>query len=182
MNRASRWVGGTHMLKTKNDLSEATRQDLAEVLQNSLSEGLDLMLQSKQAHWNVKGPHFISLHELFDQVNKDARKQTDLLAERIAQLGGLVEGSAASIAQNSDLPEYPPHIASGAEHVDALSTALAAFGKHLNQSIKRASELGDEVTADILIEVARGTDKNLWFVEAHQQLVKGAARKLAKVA
>lgn len=157
------------MYKTKNDLAESTRTQLVELCNARLADAIDLQTQCKQAHWNVKGPDFIALHELFDKVNEDVEEYVDLIAERAVQLGGVAHGTARSIAKRSSLPEYAAKGGNGPEHVDALSSALAAFGKLARQAIDRSSELTDADTADVFTEISRGTDKWLWFVEAHLQ-------------
>jgi starvation-inducible DNA-binding protein len=128
-----------------------------------------LQTQTKQAHWNVKGPTFIALHELFDKVNEDVEDYVDTIAERAVQLGGVAEGTARMIAKRSTLGEYAPKGSGGADHVQALSSALAAFAKLVRKAIDQSNELGDADTADAFTEISRGTDKWLWFVEAHLQ-------------
>jgi len=155
--------------KTKNDLSEATRLKVIELLNARLADCKDLETQTKQAHWNVKGPHFIGLHLLFDNIYDAVRNYVDEIAERAVQLGGVAEGTARVVAKRSSLPEYPLHVADGHSHVDALSSALAAFAKSARQAIDQSNELGDLDTADLFTEVSRGVDKWLWFVEAHLQ-------------
>jgi starvation-inducible DNA-binding protein len=157
------------MFKTKNDLPKATRVKVIELLNARLADCIDLQTQTKQAHWNVKGPNFIGLHELFDKVNEAVEDYVDEIAERAIQLGGVVEGTARAAAKRTTLPEYPLNIADGMSHVDALSTALAAFGTEARKAIEQADELGDKDTADLFTEVSRGIDKWLWFVEAHSQ-------------
>ena len=157
------------MYKTKNDLPEQARAQLIELCNARLADAIDLQTQCKQAHWNVKGPDFISLHELFDEINEDVEEYVDLIAERAVQLGGTAEGTARSVAKRSTLPEYAAKAATGAAHVDALSSALAAFGKLARQAIDKSSEFKDADTADVFTEISRGTDNWLWFVEAHLQ-------------
>jgi starvation-inducible DNA-binding protein len=157
------------MFKTKNDLSEGTRVKAIELLNARLADCKDLQTQAKQAHWNVKGPNFISLHLLFDKINDDVENYVDEIAERAVQLGGVAEGTARMVAKRSSLAEYPANAADGHSHVDALSSALATFGKAARKAIDQANEFGDLDTADLFTEVSRGTDKWLWFVEAHLQ-------------
>jgi starvation-inducible DNA-binding protein len=157
------------MFKTKNDLSEATRSKAIELLNARLADCIDLQTQTKQAHWNVKGPNFIGLHELFDKINEEVEDYVDEIAERAVQLGGVAEGTARMAAKKSSLSEYPGNIADGRSHVEALSNALAAFGKSARKAIGDANEFGDLDTADLFTEVSRGIDKWLWFVEAHLQ-------------
>jgi starvation-inducible DNA-binding protein len=157
------------MFKTKNDLSEATRKQAIELLNARLADCKDLQTQTKQAHWNVKGPNFIALHELFDKINEEVDEYVDEIAERAVQLGGVAEGTARMVAKRSSLPEYPANTVEGRAHVEALSSALAAFGKAARKAIVQANEFGDLDTADLFTEVSRGIDKWLWFVEAHLQ-------------
>lgn len=158
----------TKMFTTKNDIPKDTRIKLIGILNERLADAIDLQTQMKQAHWNVKGPDFISLHELFDKINEDVEEYVDTIAERVTQLGGVAEGTARMAAEHSTLKEYP-QIVAGLSHVDAVSTALADFGKEIRESIDEADDLEDKDTADIFTEISRGTDKWLWFVEAHMQ-------------
>ncbi|MGO9597504.1 MAG: DNA starvation/stationary phase protection protein Dps [Isosphaeraceae bacterium] len=157
------------MFKTKNDLSEATRVKAIELLNARLADCIDLQTQTKQAHWNVKGPNFIALHELFDKINEEVEDYVDDIAERAVQLGGVAEGTARMAAKRSSLAEYPASALDGRSHVEALSSALAAFGKSARKAIEEANDLADLDTADLFTEISRGIDKWLWFVEAHLQ-------------
>jgi starvation-inducible DNA-binding protein len=167
--RSHRESGRTQLFPTKNDLPAETRARVAGLLNQRLADCIDLQTQCKQAHWNVKGPQFIALHKLFDDINEEVEEYVDLLAERVVQLGGVAEGTARIVAQRSTITDYPLDIVGGQEHVDALSSALAAFGTASRKGIDQTQELGDADTADILTEISRGIDKWLWFVEAHMQ-------------
>ena len=157
------------LYKSRIELPLDTRAEAAQLLNQRLADCIDLQTQCKQAHWNVKGPQFIGLHELFDQVNAAVREYIDLIAERVVQLGGIAEGTARIVAQHSTLAEYPTDISSGEEHVVALSDALAHFGGEVRKGIDEMERLEDTASADLLTEVTRGIDKWLWFVEAHVQ-------------
>ena len=172
-SRTQRESSSARLFPTKNDLPAETRAKVAELLNLRLADCIDLQTQCKQAHWNVKGPQFIGLHKLFDDINEDVEEYVDLLAERVVQLGGVAEGTARTVAQRTTIPEYPLNIASGQDHVDALSTALAAFGGCARQGIEDTEELKDADSMDILTEISRGVDKWLWFVEAHLQGPQG---------
>jgi starvation-inducible DNA-binding protein len=152
-------------------LPEKERIQVITLLQRRLIDSIDLTLQAKQAHWNVKGPSFIALHELFDKVSEAAEGYVDMLAERIVQLGGIALGSMESVCKKSSLPVYSVTISSGKEHVAALSHALASYGESVRNSIDEANAMRDADTADLLTEISRGNDKYLWFVEAHDQAV-----------
>lgn len=157
------------MFPTKNTLAESVRASSITLLNGLLADAIDLQTQCKQAHWSVKGPSFIALHELFDRVNEGVEEYVDLIAERAVQLGGVVEGTARSVAARSRLPEYAAKGCEGRAHAEALSNALAAFGARARSGIDQATSQGDPATADVLTEVVRGVDQWLWFVEAHLQ-------------
>lgn len=154
---------------TKIDIEKETREKVIGILNQRLADASDLKSQAKQAHWNVKGMNFIALHELFDQVSSELDPHVDDIAERITTLGGVALGTVRVAAQNSSLAEYPLEIADGAAHVDALSNALADFGKKVRADIDTTDELGDKDTADLFTGISRSIDKLLWFVEAHLQ-------------
>ena len=155
--------------ETKNDIGKETREKVIGLLNQSLADALDLKSQAKQAHWNVKGPSFIALHELFDQVATEMDTHVDDLAERVTALGGVAMGTVRLAAERSSLSEYPHEISDGAAHVDALSTAMSEFGRKVRSNIDATDELGDKDTADIYTGISRAVDKLLWFVEAHNQ-------------
>jgi starvation-inducible DNA-binding protein len=99
--------------------------------------------------------------------NAGARAPGQLLAERVTALGGIAEGTLEAAAGHSALPSYPVEIVPEREHVDALSTALAVFGKAAREAIEEAARFGDADTADVFTEISRETDKQLWLVESH---------------
>jgi len=166
----------------KNDaLPEEQQAKLIEILNRRLADAIDLQLQSRQAYWNVKGPHFMALRELFDKVAEGVEEYANLIAERIVQLGGRAEGTARAVAGRSALDGYRlasaggnGHIAalstsSGNGHIAALVTTLTDFGRHTRYASAQASELHDADTAAIFTEIGRGIDTWLWFVETSQQ-------------
>ena len=157
------------MYKTKIDLSEKTRRNVIVILNDRLSDAIDLQSQVKQAHWNVKGPHFIALHELFDKISDAMLEQIDEIAERITSLGGTAEGTVAVAARRSKLKNYPLSITSGRDHLLYLSTQLSVYGKSVRGAIEASAGLADAGTADVFTQLSREIDKYLWFLEAHLQ-------------
>lgn len=158
------------MFKSRNPLSEEKREQVVEMLNARLADSIDLHYQAKQAHWNVKGDDFYQLHLLFDKIAEDTDEYVDLIAERIAQMGGVANGTVRDAAKNSSLAEYPHDIYDGDSHVEALANALATFAAQLNRNAEDTAELNDMGTNDMLVEIMRGVDKYLWFVEAHNQV------------
>ncbi|HEV7447429.1 MAG TPA: DNA starvation/stationary phase protection protein Dps, partial [Steroidobacteraceae bacterium] len=91
----------------------------------------------------------------------------DTLAERITALGGTAYGTLAAVSQATSLKPYPTDIAEGAQHVDALSTAVADFGAKVRKAIDDSARAGDADTSDLFTGISREIDKDLWFLEAH---------------
>jgi starvation-inducible DNA-binding protein len=157
------------MFETSNDLSKTTRQSAIEMLNEHLADAIDLQLQAKQAHWNIKGPNFVGLHELFDRIAAQASEYADLIAERAVALGGTARGTLQAVSGRSQLREYPLDVSDWRAHVRAMQDALATFGRGVRHAIEDATALNDADTADLFTEVSRGADKSLWMVEAHVQ-------------
>jgi starvation-inducible DNA-binding protein len=155
------------MFDTKNDLPAGKRSKAVTVLNARLADAIDLSLQTKHAHWNVKGPNFIALHELFDKLAESVENQVDEIAERVTALGGTAHGTVAAVARATTLKPYPQEISEGLAHVEALSGALAAFGARVRAAIATTDKLGDADSADLFTGISRESDKYLWFLEAH---------------
>ena len=154
---------------TRNDIPAKQRAKVCDLLNARLADAVNLASQVKQAHWNVKGPNFIALHELFDKIHGGVEEQVDALAERVTALGGTAVGTVAAVAKASSLGAYPLTITSGTEHLLALAKVLAAYGAGLRQAIATSQKADDDVTADLFTGMAGDADKSLWLVEAHLQ-------------
>jgi len=154
---------------TRNDLAPTLRAGVVAELAPRLAEAIDLALQAKQAHWNVRGANFAGLHALFDTLAGEAHGHADELAERIVQLGGAAEGTLAAVAGRSKLPPYPLALFREEDHVNALADACARFGRGARAGIDACTRLGDADSADLLTGISRATDKILWMLEAHAQ-------------
>jgi starvation-inducible DNA-binding protein len=159
--------GEFHMYDTRNDLAPNVRGRMVELLNGRLADAIDLGAQAKHAHWNVKGPNFIALHELFDKLAEHVEDHIDTLAERITALGGTAHGTIATVARTTSLKPYPDDIAAGARHLEALSSAVADFGAKVRKAIDESARAGDADTSDLFTGVSRELDKDLWFLEAH---------------
>jgi starvation-inducible DNA-binding protein len=161
--------GQTLRFRTRNDLSQETRAGSVELLNARLADCFDLYSQTKQAHWNVKGRNFISLHELFDDIATSLSAFADEIAERAVALGGYATGTVRMASSTSQLPEYPTNIVDSFDHLEAMIERLAIFGRAVRESIERCDELDDDDTQDMLTDISRVLDKHLWFLEAHTQ-------------
>ena len=155
--------------QTRIDLPAKSREKLIALLNQHVADTFDLYGQCKQAHWNVKGPQFYQLHELFDALAAEVLAHVDAIAERATALGGTALGTVRMAASASRLEEYPTAAVESMAHVEALAERFAALGAHTRAAIDEAEKLGDADTADLFTEVSRALDKNLWFPEAHVQ-------------
>ena len=155
------------MYHTSNTLSENIRSKSAELLNRHLAAAIDLHAQVKQAHWNVRGPAFIAIHELFDKVADVVEDYSDTIAERAAALGGTAEGTIQVAIKRSILEQYKLGVAGEQAHITAVTASLAAFGDSARKAIDEAAAFGDQDTSDVFTEVSRGIDKQLWLVESH---------------
>jgi starvation-inducible DNA-binding protein len=157
------------MFDTRNDIAADKRQKLVEMLNRQLAATFDLYTQTKQAHWNVKGTNFFQLHELFDKLASDILQYVDMIAERATALGGYAMGTARMAAEHSSLPEFPRDAVNERQHLEAMIERWARYAADVRKCIDTATNLNDQATADLFIEVARTADKDLWFLEAHLQ-------------
>lgn len=159
----------TTAFATRNDIPQTTRETIITLLNQHLADTFDLYSQTKQAHWNVKGMHFIQLHELFDTLAGSVLGYVDEIAERATALGGYAKGTARMAAHNSRLSDFPETVVEGKEVVAVLAERYAQLAAFTREAIETALKYDDQDTADLMIEMSRGLDKHLWFLEAHLQ-------------
>ncbi len=161
---------------TSIDLKDSIRKKVIKTLNENLVDAIHLGIQAKQAHWNVKGLTFFQLHELFDKFYDEASDWSDLLAERIVQLGGVAEANLESVVRRTRLPSYNLDLIDGVKHLEALVRSLVLFCTTIRKAIDETSKAGDMGTADLFTEISRATDKMLWFLEAHLIDNKGSRK------
>jgi starvation-inducible DNA-binding protein len=157
------------MYKTANTLSKNIRAKSVAVLNRHLAAAIDLHAQVKQAHWNVRGPTFIAIHELFDKVADAVEEYSDTIAERAGALGGAAEGTIQIAVEHSFLHRYKLGIDAAEAHIAGVTAALATFGESLRSAIDETAAFGDADTSDVFTEISRGVDQQLWLVESHRQ-------------
>ena len=149
------------------DLESNTKSAMIELLNGQLAQAIDLALITKQAHWNLKGPQFIAVHEFLDEVRDDIDEHVDTIAERVAQLDGVARGTVQHVAGATTLPAYPGEIRRVEDHLQALVERFAAVSNSARNGIDEADEAGDADSADILTAYSRVLDKNLWMMKSH---------------
>ena len=156
-------------IQTRIDLSDEVRAQVNTMLNQQLADMFDLYSQTKQAHWNVKGPDFYQLHQLFDELAAGLLEPVDLVAERITALGGVPLGTVHMAAESTRLPEFPGRPVLSMASVEVLAVRYASLAETTRSAINIASERGDETTANLLQDISHRLDKSLWFLEAHLQ-------------
>lgn len=154
------------MFASPVQLPATARESVAATLNARLADTLDLQRALKVAHWNVKGPHFMLLHEMFEKLAATADAQADVLAERAVTLGALALGSSQHVAANSTLAEYPANTTRGLEHVRLLADRYDTLLEGLRASRGVAEAFGDPDTADLLTEAVSTFEKEAWFLRA----------------
>ncbi len=156
-------------MKTRNGLKSNVKAVAIEVLNARLADAIDLALITKQAHWNIKGPQFIAVHEMLDGFRTEIDGHVDTIAERAVQLGGTAHGTSQEVVKATNLKPYPTDIHKTKEHLAELIERYAAVAKSVRKAIDESDEAGDAGTADIFTAFSRSLDKSLWFLEAHTQ-------------
>jgi starvation-inducible DNA-binding protein len=155
--------------KTHNDLSSNAKSISIGVLNGRLADAIDLALLTKQAHWNIKGPQFIALHEMIDGFRTELDDHVDTMAERVVQLGGTALGTTQTVAGSTTLAPYPTDIYAANDHLSALIERYAKVASAVRTAIDETANAGDADTADLFTALSRALDKSLWFLEAHLQ-------------
>lgn len=154
---------------TRIDLKSNTKKTVIALLNARLADAIDLALVTKQAHWNLKGPQFIAIHEMLDGFRTTLDGHVDTIAERAVQLGGQALGTAQVVAEATTLKPYPTEISKTRDHLAALIERYGDVANAVRAAIDDADEAGDADTADIFTAFSRDLDKSLWFLEAHVQ-------------
>jgi starvation-inducible DNA-binding protein len=152
---------------TRLDIPPEIRSHLITLLNTTLACTVDLRSHVKQACWNVKGTDLLQLQALFVTMATELEAYTDLVAERIAVLGGVARGTARTAATLSGLPEYPGDLVDGNAHVLALADRFAFYAAALRTSIVHAADVEDTGCAAIYTDISRGVEKRLGLLEAH---------------
>ncbi|WP_037855309.1 Dps family protein [Streptomyces sp. NRRL S-340] len=149
-------------------LPEKEREIAGKALQATLVDLLDLSLVAKQAHWNLFGPRFRSIHEQLDEVVTTAREYADTVAERAAALGVAPDGRAATIAATSGVPAFPQGWTRDAAVVEILVRTFSAVIERVRQRIEETGP-ADAVTQDLLIGLTADLEKQSWMFQAENR-------------
>jgi starvation-inducible DNA-binding protein len=159
------------LFRTGIALSEETRIQMVDLLNSILADTCDLHSHLRHAHWNLKGPLFLSLHRYFDELSNRVLEQTDILAERIVALGGIANRTVRQIATASSLPQYDVDAVSGPDHLRAVARRMCLLASRSRLLVEIAGKSGDMVTADLGTQFLRSLEHDIWAIEA--QLYSG---------
>ena len=149
------------------DLKANAKSAVIDILNARLADAIDLALIVKQAHWNLKGPTFIAVHEMLDPMRTAIDTHVDIIAERVAQLDGIALGTSQIVAKATTLAAYPTDIRKVTDHLQALAERFASLANQVRADIDATDEGGDADAADILTAFSRELDKDLWFIKSH---------------
>ncbi|MFD8305475.1 Dps family protein [Streptomyces sp. NPDC059690] len=153
------------MTVVKSTLPEPARKVTGEALQGTLVDLLGLSLIGKQAHWNIVGPRFRSIHLQLDEVVATARTHADTVAERSAALGLPPDGRPETIAADFGLPGPKEGWVRDTDVVQVMVETLEAAIGRLRERIAATDE-PDPVTQDLLIAITADLEKQRWMFEA----------------
>ncbi|MCW2814425.1 MAG: polymerase sliding clamp subunit [Nocardioides sp.] len=158
---------------TTPGLETGAAERVVELLQDRLNATTDLHLTLKHVHWNVVGPHFISVHEMIDPQVDAVRGFSDSIAERIATLGGSPIGTPGALVEQRTWDEYSIGRATTQEHLGALDLVYQGVITSYREAITELDEL-DPVTQDMLIGQTDSLELFHWFIRAHLEDKSGA--------
>jgi starvation-inducible DNA-binding protein len=154
------------MHRSPSHLPEEARVKLADALNASLADGLDLHSQIKVAHWNIKGPQFASLHPLFETFAIALAAHNDAVAERAVTLGGKAYGTVRHVGKASRLADYPQETTRDLEHAKLLADRIEKYLEGARETRSRGEKLGDTDTVDLLTGIISEFEKHAWFLRA----------------
>ena len=153
------------MAAVRSVLDAKEREVAGEALQGALVDLIDLSLVAKQAHWNIVGPRFRSIHLQLDEVVDLARGYTDMAAERAAAIGVSPDGRAGTVAKESGVPTFAAGWVKDVDVVRSFVTTFSAIIKRMRKRVRDTAD-PDPVTQDLLISISADLEKQFWMFQA----------------
>jgi starvation-inducible DNA-binding protein len=159
---------GTVIRSLPIGIDEKVRTEVCEQLNLMLADTSSLRDLYKKSHWQVGGPTFYQLHLLFDKHFGEQVELVDLLAERVQTLGGVSVAMAHDVAELTRLERPPRDREEVPVQISRVLEAHESIIQHARALAKRAQDLGDDGTNDLLIsEVVRTNELQVWFISEH---------------
>ena len=139
-----------------------------DVLQQTLVDLIDLELQAKQAHWNIQGSRFRSLHLALDELVDYAREELDEVAERIATIGGTPDGRSETVAKTTSLDPIDGGVLDVDKAYSQMADKIQAVCDKIRENLDKVDE-ADPISGDLLISATAGLEKQAWFLRSAAQ-------------
>lgn len=155
------------MQKISIGLSEEQRQGVVDLLNRDLSDSYLLVIKTKKYHWDVVGPQFRTLHELWDEQYEAISMNIDAIAERIRQLGGYPIGTAKGFLENATIDEDPGNLPNAEGMVAHLVSDHEQVIRNLRDHIDQSGDkFHDEGTADFLTGLMEQHEEMAWMLRS----------------
>ena len=155
---------------TRIALTRTARAQSVALLTPLLADTMTLRDLYKKHHWQASGPTFYPLHLLFDKHHDEQAELIDTIAERIQTLGGTSIAMAADVAETTSLPRPPRDREETSQQLARLADAHERVLHNAREAARRAAELGDDGTNDLLVsDVVRTNEKQAWFIHEQSQ-------------
>lgn len=152
----------------RSTLNEDLRQKVAQHLQPTLVDVIDLALTAKQLHWNVTGPRFRPVHAHFDELTDAYRTWSDEVAERLTAIGVAADGRSQRIAADTDLAAAPEEWARDDDAVTAMAERVEQVATRVRERVEELDKV-DLASQDVLLTVLEGLEQQLWMLSAQEE-------------
>lgn len=157
--------GAVHKASVNTGIDQKDRRDIARGLYKILADSYSLMLMTQDCHWNVRGIHFINIHKLTEEHYRELFEAVDLIAERIRALGEHVAGNFKAFGETTSMPATEGVL----EEEEILGVLLGGheeIAKTARALVRKASDAGDDVTADLLTQRMNQHEKTAWMLRS----------------
>ncbi|WP_395374302.1 Dps family protein [Marinicella sp. W31] len=146
-------------------LEKNHRTDIAKGLKKLLANSYTLYLKTHNYHWNVTGPMFLTLHNLFEEQYTDLATAVDEIAERIRALGEFAPGSYKAYSELTDIEEETD-IPSAEQMIQNLLISNEVLVRHARELLANNNLDHDDATADLITQRMQIHEKSAWMLRS----------------